>query len=465
MAKIIKHSHLLRYGTAGDQKYLLGDFLSTYDQLIINANMVAHMPGAMATFITQRAKDKPYFIDPQTHAFQHDISHIESKSEKKQGEIKRSFERLIQAYGEPLATCVGREHNSILPDDFSYPKKRLAFCKRVLDFQLNSLKNEIEKTDSAKYYKYLKKQGIGAAGACSPILVVAPYFYMTSNTLNSWLPINKSCAQDSYHYTSKSEILLGVQIVISQDVLTSNSKRKQLVASYKNAITPDVFLVWIDDFNEHEASEDDLKSFVKLISSLGKIAPVVNLYGSFFSVALMKSKVIDNFIGVAHSIEYGESRAVSPVGGGIPVSKYYLPNLHFRMLFRNALRAIRALKGMLNAKDFQKRICNCKECKSVITNSPEDQFKEFGRTRSTASWRRGQPIVLEFPLSEARDHCRRHYMWCKQKEYEQVASLDAIIAQLRDTREKLKRPLGLDGVAHCRTWENALLSAKRQRGN
>ena len=36
--------HLVRYGIAADQRFLLGDLLDTYDQLVINATIVAHMP-------------------------------------------------------------------------------------------------------------------------------------------------------------------------------------------------------------------------------------------------------------------------------------------------------------------------------------------------------------------------------------------------------------------------------------
>ena len=62
--------HLVRFGTAADQTYLLNEFAPTYDQLVVNANTIAHMPAAMATFLAVRA-NKPFLIDPQTHAFQH----------------------------------------------------------------------------------------------------------------------------------------------------------------------------------------------------------------------------------------------------------------------------------------------------------------------------------------------------------------------------------------------------------
>ncbi len=48
--KAIAGSHLVRYGIAGDQKFLVGDLLNTYDELVINARMVAHMAGVLYTF-------------------------------------------------------------------------------------------------------------------------------------------------------------------------------------------------------------------------------------------------------------------------------------------------------------------------------------------------------------------------------------------------------------------------------
>lgn len=94
--------HLVRYGTPADQKFLLGEFVKTYDQLVINANMVAHAPAALASFLLQRAKNKPYFIDPQTHAFQHDITLLESDSPAKEGELRRSVKLVRQVRLRPF---------------------------------------------------------------------------------------------------------------------------------------------------------------------------------------------------------------------------------------------------------------------------------------------------------------------------------------------------------------------------
>src|SRR5688572_25802019 len=99
--------HIVRYGTAADQKFLTGEFADTYDQLVINAKMVAHMPSALATLITQKA-NKPFFIDPQTHAFQHASAHLVSP---KTGEISRSIRKLVEAYGDPVQGPVLRSES------------------------------------------------------------------------------------------------------------------------------------------------------------------------------------------------------------------------------------------------------------------------------------------------------------------------------------------------------------------
>src|SRR6266478_4389209 len=127
--------HWVRYGIAGDQKYLLGQFAETYDQLVVNANMVAHMPSAMSQFLSQQLK-KPFVIDPQTHAFQHEVDSLISDSEKSVGSLKRSWKRLVERYGEPLVSVIGAEEpRSLIPDDLANQGLLDGFCRRVLLFQ------------------------------------------------------------------------------------------------------------------------------------------------------------------------------------------------------------------------------------------------------------------------------------------------------------------------------------------
>jgi hypothetical protein len=456
MRSAIERPHLVRYGTAADQKYLVGEFLETYDQLVVNANMLAHMPSALTTFISQHTKRKPYFVDPLTHAFQHDLSHLSSKS----GRLKRSIEKLLDAYGSPVAKRV-REGESVLPRDFPSSKIRKGFCERVLQFQWEAITAEAKDSPTAKYYKFLAAEKGLDLGKMRPSLLVAPYFYLAASTLDSWLPLNVDCANESKAIAKTYDVPWAVEIVVSKDILAEPSLRQNLIEKY-SGINPDVFLLWIDDFDEQSASRSLLKSFVDVVNGLGASSRVVNLYGGFFSVALSLCGIAP-LHGVCHGLEYGESRAVVPVGGGIPVAKYYLPVLHERLAYRDAFRAAERLGGMKTREGFLERVCSCRQCKKVIrSDDPSTDFlNAFGASRPVSFGRGEQVVRREFPLPATKDNSVRHYMWRKADEYSATASKQMVNA-LREGRSALEQTLGLEAVAHCSVWADVLAEVSAQ---
>lgn len=448
--------HIVRYGTAADQKFLVGDFLETYDQLVINAKMVAHMPAALASFLTQRTKNKPYFIDPQTHAFQHDLSFLESSSEHSQGELKRSIKTLLAAYGDPVDSQVRRKSEPVLPQNLHNGRVRAGFCERVLNFQASALADEATQTDSAKYYNFLRQQDPDrAVDPFGPTILVAPYFFMSRNTFDDWLQVNIDCAMDSITYARSRKAKIAVQVVCDRDVLGLRAMRETMEKAYA-ALSPDVFLIWIDQFSDQDASEQELSSFIALLNALGNSAPTVNLYGGYFSVALVHCNIVPTLCGVAHGLEYGEDRGVVPVGGGIPTAKFYIPPFHSRFLFRDSLRVIRAMGGFASSAAFFKKVCSCKECMAIIRNNPKEEFAEYGRTRPVSFIRRNQPIVSEFPLPETREHSVRHYMWGKDQEYRVPIPTDDLLTQLDRGQSILAKTLGLERAAYCKTWRKVL---------
>ncbi|NQT91623.1 MAG: hypothetical protein HQ559_02595 [Lentisphaerae bacterium] len=451
--KPIVWPHLVRYGTAADQKYLLGEFLDTYDTLVLNATMVAHMPSALASFVVQRARNKPYFIDPQTHAFQHDVSNLESGSNSREGKIKRSVQRLLDAYGTPVLEIVGGSRQPLLPSDLHDSRLLRGFCRRVLSFQANALREQAEDSDAAKYYKYLKRKKKLGQTHFGPSLLVAPYFYLSANTFSEWLKVNLACARMSRKIVKDERLAL--QVTLSKDVLTNERLSRALIDGYKEIDRPDVILVWIDSLSEHEADEAQLLGLRRLLAGLGEIAPVVNLYGGFFSVALCRCGLVPNLIGVTHGPEYGEARGVVPVGGGLPTAKYYYPGLHKRLPFRDALRAVRAVRGMKSPEAFHSEVCGCDECLRVITEDPNVDFREYGRSKPISYKRGGATIVREYPLTETKDHSVRHYMWCKADEFSRELSIEGVASELKRAGRLLSRVLG-PSVAHCHTWVQSL---------
>lgn len=434
-------AHLVRYGIAADQKYLINRFLGTYDQLVVNARMAAHIAASLALFISQRAKNKPYLIDPETHAFQHDIEYLQSNSEKSRGEIKRSIRKLVEAYGEPLKSLI-QKRRPILPEHLGREcKQRQEFCKRVISFQRNAITDQVKEKDNAEYYEFLKHKGVVESDSFTPRLVVAPYFCMDGNTFEDWLPVNIACAKDSIAITEKLAVPLAIQIVISQSLLFDERQMTRLTDSYKD-LGSRTFLVWVDSFNEHEASASLLEAFVRMIKRLKEsCGPVVNLYGGYFSTILLHLDILD---GVTHSLEYGEERSLVPVGGGIPTAKFYLPALHMRLRREDALRAVRSLGGFEDVTHFLQNVCDCECCRTVIAENPRKDFAKYLKTKRVKT--------RNIPYPETKHNSVTHYMLCKEREFKRPSDRGEVVEQLDEASRRLRTAVGVESTHHCKKW-------------
>lgn len=447
---------IIRYGTAAEQEFLAGEYKTIYDQIVINANMVAHTRASISKFLAEKCNGKPFFIDPLTHAFQHDLSMIESSPSEENDEklkIKKSFLKLIESYGDPIKTAILDERRPLSPQDFKSSKKIRAFSKRVIEFQETYLSTVKEKADTAKYYMFLKKKKIEVNLEKKPTITIAPYFYLSVNTMD-WLNVNVSLAESSLDLVNKSR--LAVQLVIHNKVLMNKKLRENVIEAYKK-IDCSWCLVWIDGFVEKEASEEELTTFIDFINELGKTKKIINLYGSFFSVCCARTGITPNLHAVAHGMEYGESRAVIPVGGGIPVAKFYLPALFCRLHFRDAVRAIRKLDGFKDRDSFLEKICNCEECKQTIKSDDiETDFDSYGKTK-TLKYRKGLTFISrEFPTTDTKKKCLRHYLLTRTSEYNDAkySDLFKVINLLSKKNTELNGGLSLETISHCSVWKN-----------
>jgi hypothetical protein len=457
--------HLVRFGTAADQEYFLRDFADTYEQIVVNANMVAHMPSAMASFLAIRAQ-KPFFIDPQTHAFQHAIDQLLSTSKKSGGEIKRSWKTIRGHYGDPIARIFqDATARALLPDDFSDTDETRDFCARVIEFQNDELSRQLARGPDADYIKYLAEEsgqgGDDIQSLVTPSLLVAPYFFLDTQFFEEWLSTNIRCLELSREVLRQKGLAqpLAAQLLISQEILSNERFRARLVETYlASAAKPEVFLLWIDRFAEQEKSDWELKNYISLVADLtAKGAFAANLYGGYFSVIVARSGVLQNkLVGVCHGLEYGESKPAIPISGGIPTAKFYAPPVHSRLASRVAVRVIRNLDGFRDVNAFHTRICDCRVCKAVIRKDPENDFKAFTETKASAFWRAGRRVAMDFPTAKASDLCAKHYMWCKHREYTETRPLDDTCDSLEQAFAKLKAPVGLDQVGHCSVWPHVL---------
>lgn len=442
--------HLVRYGTSAEQKYLLGDFLGTYDLTVVNANMVSHTPSALAAFFGEKAGNKPFLIDPQTHAFQHDIALLQTEGQDGGTKLRKSIDKLIKAYGEPILSRV-RADEVVLPQDFHDPEVVRTFAENVGRFQSDLLRSYAEDKGLMEYYDF-----VGVAKAVVPTGIVAPYFYMELATADHWLSVNLNLVKATADIFKGQEVY--AQLVISKDILYHKDALANVAATYAE-LPVDAVLLWVDDFSEHSAPKPLLENYVELVQRIGRNRPVVMLYGSFFSIALMRFIPNSGLAGVCHGLEYGEDRAVVPAVGGLPVSKFYYPQIHKRVRFADAFKMARPY--LQTAEEFLSRVCYCKTCKEVMLQNPnaEEAFGLYGKSHPVTFKRRFQVVTLNYPDTDTRERCVRHFMWNKDKEFGRAEdTLEGVIAHLRDAHGRYRRSLGLAEIAHCETWADILQS-------
>lgn len=167
-----------------------------------------------------------------------------------------------------------------------------------------------------------------------PKFLIPPYFYLTADDVafEEWLDLNLEFLNEAIELAQTTFYNCPVfgQLVINKEILCNKFLIDKIASRYSHSACNGI-TIWIDDFSEHTASKLELDGFICLLEKL-KGNPVYNMYGGYLSI-LLTHKDICLLSAVSHGLEYGENRKVYPVGGGVPVSKYYFFPLHQRLGF------------------------------------------------------------------------------------------------------------------------------------
>jgi len=456
-----KTKHILRYGTHAEQKYI-EKMVDEYDILTINSNMLAYSSSAIAEFIMMNflTQDKGFFIDPLTHAFQHNVKKLKSYSKRsKKLTLKRSIEKLIEIYGEPIYSNIIND-KVILPTSFDDKEIISEFCKRVIGFQLNTIPEQLEEKG---FMEYIEPSGLNIS-TLKPLFIIPPYFYMKLDTINEWLDLNIEfikVAKELY----EDKTIFG-ELVINKDILTSEKAIDKICNAY-SSLNINGLLLWIDDFSEHDVPGNSLRGYTDLVKKLyDNGIDVYNLYGGFFSIILtgFDDELGFRLSGVGHGLEYGEYRAVVPVGGGIPTSKYYYYPLHNRIDYATTSQLLYEL-GILNEDStsgygrYKNEICNCDKCHELLCDDMGN-FSIFENSEHFKVKIRGTVQRRTYANQETKEACLIHYLFCKTREFDEVKekSLKEFISDL-DFNYNSYLELGvlsLDALSYLQNWVNVL---------
>jgi len=438
--------HLIRYGTHAEKDFFLGDFSSGYyDAVILNGNMVAYSLGAISAFILRI--HSPFLIDPQTHAFQHETEYLLGKN----GEPKLSLSKLATFFGDPVRSSLAKKRK-ISFSDFTSEESKINFVENVSKFQVEAITNKLSSQEEAEYVQYAIKDTDSNLSErdLKPAAIVAPYFFISGNDYKHWLDLNIDLVNKTKKYSTEKcgSMPVVAQLVVSREILGDESKREEVFFAY-SVLGCEGFLVWVDSFVEDEMPEKELNDFIKALSTLKTSNKTVhNLYGGYFSILL--TKLSNKLDGVCHGLEYGESRGVVPIGGGVPISKYYFPPLHKRLKYADLVKVLRANKwgnnGSKNA-EFASSVCDCVQCTDI---------SKFGDSKPGKSDKRG--VRRNYPTIEAKQHSLKHYLYSKVREFKSVKknNLSLLIKDMNDQGKKYLPALGEENVGNLVRWKNVV---------
>ena len=441
----MKIDHWMTFGTFAQQRFFIYPSPSTYKGVIINANMVAHAPAGMAEFLLERTDTAAFIIDPLTHAFQHDPNFIMSEKDGTKI-VKSSINQLAEEYESPFIDTVGKR--PITPNDFDNINQRKNMVFKCINFQREKLQSS---RSIAEIGKYLSK----SQQELKPFALISPYFYLTETHYKEWIDLMKKCLLDTLELKTEKEKVF-VALVISQGVLGEEKILDKLVSKFSDT-NVDGFLIWVDNFDEQSASIKELKNFIYLCRKLkNKSNEIINLHGGYFSI-LTAGKLGDAALsGVAHGPEFGEYRSVIPVGGGVPIAKYYIPKLYSRTKYRDAVNILKTLGWLKDTSTFYKNVCSCEICKTTISKDTGN-FILFGVSKSKTFERRGSLVSVEYPIKETGDRCLKHYLNTKKDEYNKAVTLSEkeLLSELITNQKIFEKVIGIDSVGYLEKWRKA----------
>lgn len=400
MTEIIK---LLRYNTGNDKKVFL-QFKDDFDAVIFNASIVAHSRNAIADLVSVHMHK--YIVDPQTYILQHNISNIANSKGVLKESVRKYFEQLPSFILESISS--GRNEFTI--DEIGNGLSELV--EKVYEFQMSYINQVMEDKEYNKYLAFLNITP-------QPKLVVAPYFMLRSQYGREehlqWLEINRKALMEMLRIAGTAPV--ATQLVMDTEVLNSMDI-DEIVKTY-NIEGYEYIFIWINDFIPSSAKAQYQKSFLELIEKLNKIGkkPIMS-YGGYDSIILCHKDAPIRLYGVAQSVGYGEARQITPVGGGLPVNKYYFYPLHRRLLFREAA-AILYQQGYFQknkkvaADEYYQYICNCNQCREIIKND----INNFGKYNESIPFVTRNNIKRNRPTPDAALRADIHFMNSKVHEW------------------------------------------------
>ncbi len=417
-----KDSLFIRFGLHKDRDTLKLT-KELYCGIVVPAHILSYSPDATIAAINHI--DHDYFIDPMTYIFtaetiRYYLTEVPDKEKKNKSlGFKPSIKKMAVNYGildyfdsKGFAALTAAEAKALVPD----------LAQKSVQLQMT----KVDSGFAAALKKYSEILKLPQKNQ-TPIFITSPYFFFDDDKSKEWLQVNIDFANETKKIVEKMDpalavvpILLAPSKMFTEKLLTDFQGHKKLI-------------VWPSDIDEcspvvggGEAKLKALRSFVVTAKSKG--VSVLSLYGSYFSVSMHKLGVDE----VANGIFYGEHKNYkAKVGGGGPVSRYYINHLH---KFFTIPVAIRLFQKHPSLMQFEPQATL-----DLIKNNPAN--------------------IAEFDTKP--ELAQEHFLESRRMEYDYVKShsLQEIVEELKDAYKAyspLPDTIIDEDLGYLKVWANVL---------
>jgi hypothetical protein len=410
-----------RFNLFGEKQFFETNLV---DGMVVPAHLVAYYEIAIPEMLQE--VELPFLIDPVTYVWNIHRHYI-----CKEGELKKSYLKLVEKLDCKIAQLLGKRRiQNIATHSLAFRE----FIDSVLSFQLLEEKGKKPARRSSierikRYRNEVEPKKI------RPYALIPPYFYFTKvsdDLYEKTLYAAEFAKASNYAETNRIYPCL----CIDRSLLSREDQLDAIINDFKDY---EGIILWVSNFDEIEASLDELDNFANFVSCFNKEdTEVINFYGGYFSLLL-------NNIGLSKlscGICYSRFRNVlsQAGGGGLPL-RYYEPNLKVKLLADDMIRLYSTLPELF--------ICDCPICseyfesfqKAKTRNDKEQLLNNFfGIYRGRNILKNG---VIDWEKS------RYHFLHSRKKEQKEIESknIQQVISNL-EAKYKLLKKKRLDLTAY-----------------
>jgi len=285
--------------------------------------------------------NKGFLIDPETYRYFSAVKH-HFKGSKGNRKIRRWLADMANFFPSEIKDNFGKRAADIQNFD---AVSILEFCQSNIEIQTSLTKEN--------------------GDAILPLAIMAPYILIDSNDFSSKLLFQTQLINTTKKANKSNLPVVGI-LYISRDIL-NNQFQLNKIKNQLDGLTSESIGVWVDNFDETNATENELANLMSIYSHYSTKKHTLAMYGGMAQIMMMYS----GLKSIVHGVHYQMHKTGLSNGGG-PAHYFYIPNLRHRVRTIEASAIIR--RQNFSKEEYCKKVCSCSVCVNLISESPGESI-------------------------------------------------------------------------------------------